>query len=97
MRFLTGTGKVGGSERALEFLCSPCAALLFERDGANHLVDAATAAVEAAEHAEHLLDGELLGEPGLLELDAEPLAQRTIAAVATAALQGTRRCRSPPV
>src|SRR5688572_15540070 len=51
-------------------------ALLIELDERDHLVERAAGGKEAAKDAQGLLDGDLLGELGLLKLDAEALAQR---------------------
>jgi hypothetical protein len=62
-------------------LAHACAALLVELDHADHVVDVAAACVEAAEQPHRLLDGQLLGELRLLELDAEPLAESALVAI----------------
>ena len=48
---------------------------LTELDLIDDLADVARLAVEALEEGERLVDGQLLGELGILELDAEQLAQ----------------------
>src|SRR6185369_16555128 len=53
-------------------------ALLAELHEVDHLVHAPAARIEAAEQPHGLLHRELVGELRLLELDAEPLAQRVL-------------------
>ena len=55
-------------------------ALLLEREVGQQLLGIAAARVERAEELERLEDRELLGEPALLERDAEPLAQLPLVA-----------------
>src|SRR3989441_12177532 len=65
-------------------LPDPRRALLLELDEPEDLVHGMGARVEAAKQPHRLRDGQLVGELGLLELDAEPLAQRAIGRAAPA-------------
>ena len=56
-------------------LTTQLARFRFELDDLEQFVDGAPAVVEGAEQAERLLDGQLVGELRLLELDAEALTQ----------------------
>src|SRR5690606_36971843 len=53
----------------------PRAALLLELDQCDHVLDIAAMPVETAEELEGLVHRDLLGELGLVQLDAEALAQ----------------------
>src|SRR5947207_1174839 len=59
-------------------LADTTVAFLVELHEPDHIVDASSPRVKAAKEANGLGDGELLGKLGLLELDAQPLAQRTL-------------------
>ena len=56
-------------------LAHPAVALAFELDDLQQIVDRPSAVVERSEQAERLLDGQLVGELRLLQLDAEALPQ----------------------
>src|SRR5688572_8771507 len=51
--------------------------LAFELDNLQQIVDRPPARVERTKEPQRLLDGQLVGELRLLQLDAEPLAQRS--------------------
>ena len=59
----------------------PRCALVGQSDHLEHFVERATAQVERAEHAQVLLDGQLVRQVRLLERDAEPLTERALVAL----------------
>src|SRR5207244_1011630 len=58
-------------------LPDPGCALLLELDKREHLFDRMRRPVKAAKQPHRLLDPELVGELGVLQLDAQALPQRT--------------------
>src|SRR4051812_33041030 len=57
----------------------PAAAFALERDDVEQLTDLPSAPVKGPEQAQHLLDRQLVAELCLLQMDAEPFAQLTLA------------------
>ena len=83
VRFIPEFGANGKDRITLRHILTHTAGIRMLDVGwpAVHGVDLTPVPVEAAEQPDRLLHGELLGELRLLELDAEPLAERALVAV----------------